>query len=197
MRYRTTTTAFTLAVASTVALSGCSSDSGSTSASSGSSVTTSSSSSEVTVSGVPDSSWSRSAPSTTTPHTSTSVPPQSGGVPTAVPKAADTATTFVTDFLHTDGVSQEAWAKKVKANASTAFGGRLASQGLERLPHGVKVTGKAQQVWISDQEPTGTWYVPTSNGGYTATMDLTTPSGKVTDLTPGKDTSNNEPLDTD
>lgn len=197
MRYRTPTMAFTLAVASTVALSGCSGDSGSTSASSSSSTSTSSSSSEVTVSGVPDSSWATSASTSATPHSSTSVAPESGGAPTSVPKAADTAKTFVTDFLHTDGISQEAWAKKVKANASTEFGGRLASQGLERLPHGAKVTGKAQQLWISDQEPTGTWYVPTSNGGYTATMDLTTPAGKVTDLTPGKDTGDNAPLDTD
>ena len=89
----------------------------------------------------------------------------------------------MTDFVHTDGVTQQQWATKVTANATATFGGRLAAQGLERLPHGVKVTGKAQQLWISDQEPTGAWYVPTSNGGYTALMDLTTPAGKVTDLT--------------
>lgn len=181
MRYRPFLTVVPLSVI--VALSGCSSgDSGSDRSSSSSAP----SSSEVTIDGTPQSQWSTRAPAPTTSSPSSASSSVAGGAPTSLPKAGQTATTFVTDFVHTDGVTQQQWATKVTANATATFGGRLAAQGLERLPHGVKVTGKAQQLWISDQEPTGAWYVPTSNGGYTALMDLTTPAGKVTDLTPGK-----------
>ena len=182
MRYRPLLTLVPLAVI--VSVSGCS---GVDSDSAHSSSSSAASSSEVTIDGTPQSQWSTRAPAPTT-TSSPSSPSSSvaGGAPTAMPKAGQTATTFVTDFVHTDGVTQQQWASKVTANATPTFGGRLSVQGLARLPHGVKVTGKAQQLWISDQEPTGAWFVPTSNGGYTALMDLTTPAGKVTDLTPGK-----------
>ena len=181
MRYRLALSVVPLIIMAT----GCSSESGSAHSSASSA---SPSSTEVTVDGIPQSQWSTRAPAptTTSPTSSSGSSSTPGGAPSSLPKAAQTATTFVTDFVHTDGVSQEQWAKKVTTNATSTFAGRLSVQGLERLPHGVKVTGKAQQLWISDQEPTGAWYVPTSNGGYTALMDLTTPTGKVTDLTPGK-----------
>ncbi|CAM3031861.1 hypothetical protein DEAB109302_11135 [Dermacoccus abyssi] len=186
-----------LGVAAALVVSGCQNskeDAATTSTSS------SSTSSEVTISDTPQSKWPTTPPgSTSTSSSSSSSSSSTSGTtsassassvkptsPREIAKAAEpTAKKFMTAFFATDGVSQDAWAKKVSAYTDEAFGARLSGEGLERLPHGEKVTGSARLLWVSEQDPTAQYFVPTSNGGYTVTMQLTTNAGEVTNLAMG------------
>ena len=181
-----------LGVTAALAVSGCQSST-KDAAMSTTSTRSSSASSEVTISDIPQSKWPTTPPGSTSTSSSTSDTASTSSTSSAKPtspqgiaKAAEpTAKKFMTAFLATDGVSQDAWAKKVSAYCDEAFGARLSGEGLERLPHGEKVTGSARLLWVSEQDPTAQYFVPTSNGGYTVTMQLTTDAGEVTNLAMG------------
>lgn len=189
---KTTASLAVLGVTAALAVSGCQSST-KDAATSTTSTRSSSASSEVTISDIPQSKWPTTPPGSTSTSSSTSDTASTSSTSSAKPtspqeiaKAAEpTAKKFMTAFLATDGVSQDAWAKKVSAYCDEAFGARLSGEGLERLPHGEKVTGSARLLWVSEQDPTAQYFVPTSNGGYTVTMQLTTDAGEVTNLAMG------------
>lgn len=189
---KTTASLAVLGVTAALAVSGCQSST-KDAAMSTTSTRSSSASSEVTISDIPQSKWPTTPPGSTSTSSSTSDTASTSSTSSAKPtspqgiaKAAEpTAKKFMTAFLATDGVSQDAWAKKVSAYCDEAFGARLSGEGLERLPHGEKVTGSARLLWVSEQDPTAQYFVPTSNGGYTVTMQLTTDAGEVTNLAMG------------
>ena len=189
---KTTASLAVLGVTAALAVSGCQSST-KDAAMSTTSTRSSSASSEVTISDIPQSKWPTMPPGSTSTSSSTSDTASTSSTSSAKPtspqgiaKAAEpTAKKFMTAFLATDGVSQDAWAKKVSAYCDEAFGARLSGEGLERLPHGEKVTGSARLLWVSEQDPTAQYFVPTSNGGYTVTMQLTTDAGEVTNLAMG------------
>lgn len=189
---KTTASMAVLGVTAALAVSGCQSST-KDAAMSTTSTRSSSASSEVTISDIPQSKWPTTPPGSTSTSSSTSDTASTSSTSSAKPtspqgiaKAAEpTAKKFMTAFLATDGVSQDAWAKKVSAYCDEAFGARLSGEGLERLPHGEKVTGSARLLWVSEQDPTAQYFVPTSNGGYTVTMQLTTDAGEVTNLAMG------------
>ena len=189
---KTTAALAVLGVTAALAVSGCQSST-KDAAMSTTSTRSSSASSEVTISDIPQSKWPTTPPGSTSTSSSTSDTASTSSTSSAKPtspqgiaKAAEpTAKKFMTAFLATDGVSQDAWAKKVSAYCDEAFGARLSGEGLERLPHGEKVTGSARLLWVSEQDPTAQYFVPTSNGGYTVTMQLTTDAGEVTNLAMG------------
>ena len=189
---KTTASLAVLGVTAALAVSGCQSST-KDAAMSTTSTRSSSASSEVTISDIPQSKWPTTPPGSTSTSSSTSDTASTSSTSSAKPtspqgiaKAAEpTAKKFMTAFLATDGVSQDAWAKKVSAYCDESFGARLSGEGLERLPHGEKVTGSARLLWVSEQDPTAQYFVPTSNGGYTVTMQLTTDAGEVTNLAMG------------
>lgn len=189
---KSTTSLTMLGLAAALAVSGCQ-DSKKDAATSATSTSSGSTSSEVTISSTPQSKWPTTAPGTTSTSSSTRTPSSASSTSSAKPtspqeiaKAAEPAAKkFMTAFLATDGVSQDAWAKKVSTYTDEAFGARLSGEGLERLPHREKVTGSARLLWVSEQDPTAQYFVPTSNGGYTVTMQLTTDAGEVTNLALG------------
>ena len=189
---KTTASLAVLGVTAALAVSGCQSST-KDAAMSTTSTRSSSASSEVTISDIPQSKWPTTPPGSTSTSSSTSDTASTSSTssakhtsPQGIAKAAEpTAKKVMTAFLATDGVSQDAWAKKVSAYCDEAFGARMSGEGLERLPHGEKVTGSARLLWVSEQDPTAQYFVPTSNGGYTVTMQLTTDAGEVTNLAMG------------
>lgn len=189
---KTTASLAVLGVTAALAVSGCQSST-KDAATSTTSTRSPSASSEVTISDIPQSKWPTTPPGSTSTSSSKSDTASTSSTSSAKPtspqgiaKAAEpTAKKFMTAFLATDGVSQDAWAKKVSAYCDEAFGARLSGEGLERLPHGEKVTDSARLLWVSEQDPTAQYFVPTSNGGYTVTMQLTTDAGEVTNLAMG------------
>lgn len=179
-------------IVSVLALTSCSTNDAPDRSQSTSTVTTS----HLTISETPQSEWPTKASDVETPtpgnQTTESAPSR-----TASSAHKQTVKTFVTDFLATDNVSQEAWFKKLQKNADTQLAGRLSSEGLERLPHGKKVTGDPQLLSISDTEAISYWFVPTDNGGYTVELGMARDTAKVADLRPGRTPLGTETLDQD